>query len=278
MRNLSSSLNSTIMHLVLISYTLICLFPVYLLVGNSFKSRRAIFKQPLSLPNEETFSLAGYLKMFSRIDFSIYFYNSTFVTIITLFFVLFFGAMAAWALSEYKFRGNMMLGLYLAFGIMIPIKLGTVSILQLMNSLNLVNTLTGLVIIYIAQSLPLAIWILSEFMKQLNNELKEAARCDGVNEYQLFFYIVLPLLRPPMATVAVFTMVPVWNDLWWPLILAPSGGKQTVILGMQQYIGQYVTNWNAIFASLSMALIPVIIFYLIFSRQLIRSITSGAVK
>ena len=161
MRNLSSSLNSTIMHLVLISYTLICLFPVYLLVGNSFKSRRAIFKQPLSLPNEETFSLAGYLKMFSRIDFSIYFYNSTFVTIITLFFVLFFGAMAAWALSEYKFRGNMMLGLYLAFGIMIPIKLGTVSILQLMNSLNLVNTLTGLVIIYIAQSLPLAIWILS---------------------------------------------------------------------------------------------------------------------
>jgi raffinose/stachyose/melibiose transport system permease protein len=278
MRNLSSSLNSTIMHLVLISYTLICLFPVYLLVGNSFKSRRAIFKQPLTLPNEETFSLAGYLKMFSRIDFSIYFYNSTFVTIITLFFVLFFGAMAAWALSEYKFRGNMMLGLYLAFGIMIPIKLGTVSILQLMNSLNLVNTLTGLVIIYIAQSLPLAIWILSEFMKQLNNELKEAARCDGVNEYQLFFYIVLPLLRPPMATVAVFTMVPVWNDLWWPLILAPSGGKQTVILGMQQYIGQYVTNWNAIFASLSMALIPVIIFYLIFSRQLIRSITSGAVK
>ena len=278
MRNLSSSLNSTIMHLVLISYTLICLFPVYLLVGNSFKSRRAIFKQPLSLPNEETFSLAGYLKMFSRIDFSIYFYNSTFVTIITLFFVLFFGAMAAWALSEYKFRGNMMLGLYLAFGIMIPIKLGTVSILQLMNSLNLVNTLTGLVIIYIAQSLPLAIWILSEFMKQLNNELKEAARCDGVNEYQLFFYIVLPLLRPPMATVGVFTMVPVWNDLWWPLILAPSGGKQTVILGMQQYIGQYVTNWNAIFASLSMALIPVIIFYLIFSRQLISSITSGSVK
>ena len=278
MRNLSSSLNSTIMHLVLISYTLICLFPVYLLVGNSFKSRRAIFKQPLSLPNEETFSLAGYLKMFSRIDFSIYFYNSTFVTIITLFFVLFFGSMAAWALSEYKFRGNTMLGLYLAFGIMIPIKLGTVSILQLMNSLNLVNTLTGLVIIYIAQSLPLAIWILSEFMKQLNNELKEAARCDGVNEYQLFFYIVLPLLRPPMATVGVFTMVPVWNDLWWPLILAPSSGKQTVILGMQQYIGQYVTNWNAIFASLSMALIPVIIFYLIFSRQLISSITSGAVK
>ena len=142
MRNLSSSLNSTIMHLVLISYTLICLFPVYLLVGNSFKSRRAIFKQPLTLPNEETFSLAGYLKMFSRIDFSIYFYNSTFVTIITLFFVLLFGAMAAWALSEYKFRGNMMLGLYLAFGIMIPIKLGSSDgLFNLGSALSFVQTL-----------------------------------------------------------------------------------------------------------------------------------------
>ena len=262
MKNFPSNLNSVIMHVVLFTYTIICLFPVYLLVNNSFKSRRAIFKQPLSLPNEDTFSLAGYLKMFSRIDFSIYFYNSAVVTIITLFFVLLFGAMAAWALSEYKFKGNTMLGLYLALGIMIPIKLGTVSILQLMNTLNLVNSLTGLIIIYIAQSLPLAIWILTEFMKQ----------------YQLFFYIVLPLLRPPMATVGVFTMVPVWNDLWWPLILAPSNGKQTVILGMQQYIGHYVTNWNAIFASLSLALIPVIIFYLIFSKQLIRSITAGAVK
>ena len=74
----------------------------------------------------------------------------------------------------------------------------------------------------------------------------------------------MPLMRPPLATVAVFTMVPVWNDLWWPLVLAPSGGKQTVILGMQQYIGQYVTNWNAVFASLTTALIPILIFYMIF--------------
>ena len=95
------------------------------------------------------------------------------VTLITLFLVLLFGAMAAWALSEYKFKGNTMLGLYLAFGIMMPIKLGTVSVLQVLNSMGLVNTLTGLIIVYTAQSLPLAIWILSEFMKQVNNELKE---------------------------------------------------------------------------------------------------------
>ena len=202
MNNVKDKYNHLIMHIVLLSYTLICIFPVYLLVNNSFKKRRAIFKEPLSLPTEETFSLVGFTKMFSRVDFSIYFFNSTFVTLTTLFLVLLFGAMAAWALSEYKFKGNTMLGLYLAFGIMLPIKLGTVSILQLLSSMNLVNTLTGLVIVYTAQSLPLAIWILTEFMKQVNQELKEAARCDGVNEYQLFFYIILPLMRPPLATVA----------------------------------------------------------------------------
>jgi len=278
MKNIISKSNHLSMHIILISYSIICCFPVYLLITNAFKKRRAIFKQPMEFPNEDTFSLAGFSKMFSRIDFSIFFYNSAFVTLVTLFFVLLFGAMAAWALSEYKFKGNTILGLYLAFGIMMPIKLGTVSILQLLNSMGLVNTLTGLIIVYVAQSLPLAIWILSEFMKSFNLEIKEAARCDGVNEYQLFLYIILPLSRPALGTVAVFTMVPVWNDLWWPLILAPSGGKQTVIMGMQQYIGQYNNNWNAIFASLSMALIPIVIFYLIFSKQLIRSITSGAVK
>ena len=91
MKKLSASSNSIIMHLVLIIYTLICLFPVYLLVNNSFKTRKGIFKQPLSLPSEETFSLTGYLKMFSRIDFSIYFYNSAVITIITLLLVLLFG-------------------------------------------------------------------------------------------------------------------------------------------------------------------------------------------
>ena len=99
MKNLSSNLNSIIMHLVLISYTVICLFPVYLLVNNSFKSRRAIFKQPLSLPNEETFSLAGYLKMFSRIDFGVFFYNSAFVTIITLFLFYF---LVQWLLGLFQ--------------------------------------------------------------------------------------------------------------------------------------------------------------------------------
>ena len=105
------------------------------------------------------------------------------------------------------------IALYLAIGIMIPIRLGSVSILQLIVDLHLINTLTALILVYTAQSLPLAIFILHEFMQQIPKDLKEAARCDGVSEYVIFLKIILPLTRPAIATVGVFTMVPVWNDL-----------------------------------------------------------------
>ena len=265
-------------HAVLITYTVIALFPVLLVVVNSFKSRAAIFGSPLTPPTAATFDLIGYTTVLHQGDFLGYFQNSLIVTIVSLFFVLLFGAMAGFALSEYRFRGNTMMGLYLALGIMIPIRLGTVAILQLMVASGLVNTLTALIFVYTAQGLPLAIFIMSEFMKQVSDDLKNAGRIDGLSEYTIFFRLVLPLVRPALATVAVFTMIPIWNDLWFPLILAPSEETKTVTLGAQMFIGQFVTNWNAVLAALSLAILPVLILYLVFSRQLIRGITSGAVK
>ena len=265
-------------HLTLISYLLLALLPILLVFMNSFKSRDAIFNDPLSWPTPETFSLIGYTKVLGRSDVLMYFGNSFIVTIASLFFILLFGAMAAWGLSEYRFPGNRWLKFFFAFGIMVPIRLGTVSILQLMVGLNLVNTLTALVLVYVAQGLPLAIMILSEFMGQVPGELKDAARCDGIDEFRIFFQVVVPLIRPAIATVAVFTMVPIWNDLWFPLILAPSEQTQTITLGIQQFVGQYATDWNAVLASLSLAIVPVVTLYALFSRQLIRGITAGAVK
>jgi len=265
-------------HAVLIAYTVIALFPVFVVVVNSFKSRRAIFAEPLGLPTPATFDLIGYATVLKQGDFFHYFQNSLVVTVASLFFVLLFGAMAAFALSEYRFRGNALMGLYLALGIMIPIRLGTVAILQLMVATGLVNTLLALILVYTAQGLPLAVFILAEFMKQVSDDLKNAGRIDGLSEYRIFFALVLPLVRPALATVAVFTMIPIWNDLWFPLILAPAEATKTITLGSQVFIGQFVTNWNAVLAALSLAILPVLVLYLIFSRQLIRGITAGAVK
>lgn len=271
-------LRSSAAHAILIAYTILALYPVVLIVINSMKSRRAIFNDPLSLPTRETFDLVGFHTVLEQGNFLLYFQNSMIVTVASLFFVLLFGAMAAFALAEYRFRGNLLMALYLALGIMIPIRLGTVAILEIMVAANLVNTLTALVLVYTAQGLPLAVFILSEFMRQVSDDLKNAARIDGLSEYRIFFTIALPLVRPAMATVGVFTMIPIWNDLWFPLILAPGEATKTLTLGSQIFLGQYVTNWNAVLAALTLAIFPVVVLYLIFSRQLIRGITKGAVK
>ncbi len=271
-------LNNAAMHAILIAYTLIALFPVFVILINSFKTRKAIFREPLALPNAESFSLIGYQTVAEQGDFFLYFQNSFIVTVASLFFVLLFGAMAAFALAEYRFKGNTLMGLYLALGIMIPIRIGTVAILEMMVATGLVNTLWALILVYTAQGLPLAVFILSEFMRQVSADLKDAGRIDGLSEYTIFFRLVLPLVRPAMATVAVFNMIPIWNDLWFPLILAPAEETKTLTLGSQVFIGQFVTDWNAVLSALSMAILPAMMLYVIFSRQLIRGITSGAVK
>jgi raffinose/stachyose/melibiose transport system permease protein len=265
-------------HGVLITYTLLAVLPILLIIMNSFKARKAIFNAPLQPPTDTTFSLVGFDRVFGDASLGTYYLNSMAVTMGTIFFTLLLGAMAAWALTEYKFRYSALLAIFLSLGIMVPIRLGSVAIIQMMSGLNLVNTLTALILVYTAQNLPLAVFILSEFTQQIPKDLREAARCDGISEYNIFFHIILPLLKPALATVAVFTMIPVWNDLWFPLLLAPTAGKQTITLGVQQFLGQYITDWNAVLAALTCAIIPVLIFYMIFSRFLIRGLTSGAVK
>jgi raffinose/stachyose/melibiose transport system permease protein len=271
------SLERLIPIVILTIYSIIALFPIVMILMNSFKAKKAIFGAPFALPNSETFSLIGYQTVTDRSTFHIYFLNSAIVTFVALILTLFIGAMAAFALAEYDFPGNTLTALYLSIGIMIPIRLGTVGILRLMVSLKLVNTLTGLILIYVAQALPLTIFILSQFMRQVPQDLKDAARIDGASEYRIFG-MVLPLVRPALGAIGIFTMIPIWNDLWFPLIIAPSSKTATVTLGVQQFLGQFVSDWNAVLSSLTLAMIPILILYVLFSRQMIRSITAGAIK
>jgi raffinose/stachyose/melibiose transport system permease protein len=270
-------MGSAVPHIVLIGYSILALFPIYMILINSFKARKFIFGAPFALPGPVTFSLIGYTTVLQRANFFQYFANSFIVTGVSLLLTLVIGSMAAYALSEYPFRGNRILGLYLAIGIMIPIRLGTVGILRIMVGLGLVNTLTALVLIYIAQALPLTIFILQQFMSQVPKELKAAARLDGASEYRIYT-LTLPLVRPALGAIGIFTMIPIWNDLWFPLIVSPSTQTATITLGVQQFLGQFVSDWNAVLSSLTMAMVPILLFYIIFSRQMIRSITAGAIK
>jgi raffinose/stachyose/melibiose transport system permease protein len=264
-------------HGILFLYTLVALVPIALIVMNSFKTRKAIFDSPFTFPNSETFSLKGYETVWERANFVRYFFNSFTVTVVAVTLVVLLGAAAAYALAEYRFTGNTFLTLFLAIGVMIPIRLGTVSILKLMVSLHLVNTLWALILVYTAMGLPLAVFILAQFFRQVPQDLKDAARIDGASEYRVFA-LTLPLVKPGLAAVAVFTMLPVWNDLWFPLILAPGESTKTVTLGVQVFLGQFVSDWQSVLAGLTLAAIPVLLLYVVFSKQMLSGITEGAIK
>ena len=266
-----------LVHLALISYSLLALFPVLLVALNSLKSRSAIFSSPYTPPLPGTFDMVGYQTVAANSNFPLYFLNSLITTVSSVGLVLLFASLAAFALATYEFRGNTLLALFLTMGIMVPIRLGTVSLLRIMVTFGLQDSIVALIIIYTAQGIPLAVFVLSQFMRQVPTELKDAARIDGASEYRIY-RLILPLVRPALGTVAVFTMVPVWNDLWFPLILLASDRSKTVILGTQVFLGQFVNDWNAVLAALTLAMIPVVILTVVFSKQIVRGLTSGAVK
>ena len=264
-------------HAVLIAYSVLALFPVLLTIINSFKDRLAIFGTPFALPSADTFTLEGYQTLGSSAHFELYFLNSFLVTACSLALILVVSSMAAFALAEYKFRFSLLTALYLSIGIMVPIRLGTVGILRLTVDLHLVNTLWALMLIYTAQGIPLAVFVLTTFMRQVPRDLKDAARIDGASEYRIYL-LILPLVRPALGSVLAISMLPIWNDLWFPLILAPGEATKTLILGAQSFLGEFVNDYNAVLAALTLAILPPVVLYVIFARQLIRGITAGAVK
>jgi raffinose/stachyose/melibiose transport system permease protein len=264
-------------HAVLLAYSVLALFPVLLTIINSFKDRLAIFGTPFALPSADTFTLEGYQTLGSSAHFELYFLNSFLVTACSLALILIVSSMAAFALAEYKFRFSLLTALYLSIGIMVPIRLGTVGILRLTVDLHLVNTLWALMLIYTAQGIPLAVFVLTTFMRQVPRDLKDAARIDGASEYRIYL-LILPLVRPALGSVLAISMLPIWNDLWFPLILAPGEATKTLILGAQSFLGEFVNDYNAVLAALTLAILPPVVLYVIFARQLIRGITAGAVK
>jgi raffinose/stachyose/melibiose transport system permease protein len=275
-------------HVILSGYSILALFPLILILLNSFKDRKDLFRTPYVPPIWfsfdggfhiiNTLSTKGYDQVFSRANVINYFGNSLIVTGGSLFLLLLTGAMASYALSEYEFRWNRTLGLYMALGIMIPIRLGTVSLIRMTNLIGIYNSLGALILVYTAAGLPIAVFVMSEFMRSIPRELKDAARVDGASEFRILFTLVIPLIRPALATVLVFNMIPIWNDLWFPLTLAPGEAVRTVTSGLSTFAGQYKTDWTALLAALTLAMIPMLVLYIVFSRQFIQGLTRGALK
>ena len=263
-------------HVVLIFWTFLVLFPLWTMIVNSFKFKFDIYTDPFGLPKKWNFE--SYVSVITDGDFFLYFRNSLFVTLGSIFLVLLFGAMASYALVNWKHKASRFLYLFFIAGMMLPIKIGSIRLLQLIKGLGLLNTLWGWFPVYTAMGLPIAVFVLTEFIRQIPAELTEAAVIDGATRNKVFTIIILPLLRPALATVAIYNLIPFWNDLWFPLIFINQDAHKTLLLGVTRLFGQYMTDWSRILAVLTLSAIPVLVLYLTMSKNFIRGLTAGAVK
>ncbi|MCK5249794.1 MAG: carbohydrate ABC transporter permease [Spirochaetaceae bacterium] len=263
-------------YLIMVFYAALILFPLYLMFVTSLKDNRQIFTKPFSLPGPIVFS--GYVKLFTVSQYQIYFRNSIVVTLISLGFIVLLTSLASYALAKYQFRARILVYVYFVAGLIIPIRLGTIGILKTMINIKLFDTPWSLIIVFIAMGIPLGIFILYDFIRMIPEELSNSARIDGCSEHAIFRRIIMPLTKPALATVAIINFIPVWNDFWFPLILIRSNDVKTVPLATALLFGQFETNFGMVFAVLSMASIPVMVFYLFLSRYFIKGLTKGAMK
>jgi raffinose/stachyose/melibiose transport system permease protein len=263
-------------HIILGLWCLIVIFPLYVMLINSLKDRLSIYLNPFGLPEKWNFS--NYLTVIRDSDFLGYFKNSFIAVVVSLVVMLLVGSLASYALANW--RGKVSRALYFFFiaGMMLPIKIASIRILELVRFLGLLNTIWSLIPIYVAMGIPIAIFILTEFIRAIPWELTEAAIIDGAGRFTVFTRIIVPLLRPALATVAIYNLVPFWNDLWFPLIFINDDRAKTVLLGVTRLFGQYQTDWSKVLAVLTLSAIPVIALYLLMSKQFIKGLTAGAVK
>ena len=187
-------------------------------------------------------------------------------------------ALAGYMLGRYEFTGNRLLTAYFLAGLMLPFRLAIVPLFLLLNDMGLVDKRLGLILVYAATGIPFSVFILSSFFRQLPKELTEAARIDGAGEFTIFGRIMLPLVRPALATVIVFQFVPLWNDFFFPLVLLRSTNKWTLPVGMTRFFGEFQTDWSTLFAGLIITTLPLILIFLLATKQIIAGLTAGIGK
>ncbi|MGD1821496.1 MAG: carbohydrate ABC transporter permease [Pleomorphochaeta sp.] len=263
-------------HVIMIIWGLIVLFPIYVLVINSFKTRLSIYINPFGLPSK--FNFKNYSSVFKDSDFLIYFKNSFIVVIFSLLLMIVFSSLAAYAFAFWKKKQSRLLFFFMIAGMMLPIKIASIRILEIMKFLNLLNTIWSLVPIYVAMGIPIGIFVLTEFIREIPLELSQAAIIDGANRFSIFRMVIIPLIKPALSTVAIYNLVPFWNDLWFPLIFISDEKSKTLLLGVTRLFGQYQTDWSKVLAVLTLSAIPVLLLYLTMSKQFIEGVTAGAVK
>jgi raffinose/stachyose/melibiose transport system permease protein len=252
------------------------LFPIFITLINSLKPQAQIMKSVLSLPH--TIALDNYTEALKEIDFFRVFFNTAFITGASVLGIVICASMAGFKLSRTKTKLSFFIYLVFVSSMLIPFHSIMISLVNMAKLLRIHNSVWGLPFVYIGIGVNFPIFLYHGFVKSIPVELEDAAKIDGCNEYQTFFKIIFPLLKPINITVAILQIIWIWNDFLLPLLMLTNSKHYTLILSTVMFRGKYYVEWSKILAAVVITCIPVTIIYMLFQRHIVKGITTGAVK
>ncbi|MER7688018.1 carbohydrate ABC transporter permease [Streptomyces sp. NPDC097610] len=265
-------------HGILIIWAIMVVLPLLWAVMTSFKDDDSIFSSPWSLPDKLHFD--NWSRAWSQAHMSDYFGNTLIVVGFSLLGTLVLGSMAAYVLARFEFPGNRFIYFLFVGGMSFPIMLALVPLFYVLNNMSLLNTLPGLILVYIAYSLPFTVFFLTSFFRTLPTSIAEAAFVDGASHTRTFFQIMLPMAKPGLVSVGIFNFLGQWNQYMLPTVLNTDPDKKVLSQGLVELATSqgYKGDWSGLFAGLVMAMLPVLAAYIIFQRQVVQGLTAGALK
>jgi len=275
---ITGMLRASPLHGALILYAAIVVYPMIWLVSASLKNSRELFERPWGLPS--SMQWANFADAWREAGIGQYFMNSIFVTIVSMFFILLIGSMAAYALARFVFPGSGAIHSGFISGMMFPVFLSIVPLFLLLRQFGMWNNYFGLITVYVAYSLSFTIFILTGFFKTLPHELAEAGLIDGCSHFAVFWRIMLPIAKPGLITAGIFNFFGIWNEYPLALVIIADSDLRTLPLGIANLlmVQHYETDWGALFAGLVIVMVPTLAVFLFFQRQITAGLTAGALK
>ncbi|WP_443062905.1 carbohydrate ABC transporter permease [Streptomyces sp. NBC_00441] len=265
-------------HGVLIIWAILVVLPLLWAIMSSFKTDDSILSTPWKLP--DTLHFENWSRAWSQAHMSDYFFNTIVVVGCSLIGTLLLGSMAAYVLARFDFPGNRFIYYLFIGGMSFPIILALVPLFFVMNNMGMLNTRHGLILVYIAYSLPFTVFFLTSFFRTLPGSVAEAAMIDGASHTRTFFQVMLPMAKPGLISVGIFNFLGQWNQYMLPTVLNTDPNYRVLSQGLVELATSqgYKGDWSGLFAGLVMAMLPVLAAYIIFQRQVVAGLTAGAVK
>ncbi|MGH4036476.1 MAG: carbohydrate ABC transporter permease [Sphaerochaeta sp.] len=272
---MSKNKNNKKQFTALVILSLICMFPIIWVFLSSFKQQTELFNFPLTL-FPKNWTLENYRNALSQGNFVLYFSNTAIVAVVSTVIAVAINIMAEYALAKYKFKGRDAIFYTMIATLMIPLQVIMIPIFIQLKNLGMLNSLWGIIIPPAAT--PTGVFLARQYMVNLPDSMIESARIDGAKEFFIFKNLIVPLSKPIIATIAIFSFMWRWNDFLWPLIVITDNRKQTIQQALANFVGQLQINWSDLLAMTTISIIPVILVFLKFQKYFMSGITSGAVK